>query len=99
MEIHIAFQLNAQMKCVMTPKEKKRKKKKERLPSHNQSIISETCASSILCKLLNVSPESFYEFAIVFYNYVIPLAEGFDRLDVVFNHYFKNSSKARTRKG
>ena len=49
MEVHIAFQLNAQMKCVMTPKEKKRKKKKERLPSHNQSIISETCVHRQYC--------------------------------------------------
>ena len=46
-----------------------------------------------------MSADNFYEFAVVFYNYVIRLAEGFDRLDVVFNHYFKNSSNAQTRKG
>ena len=46
-----------------------------------------------------MSADNFYEFAVVFYNYVIRLVEGFDRLDVVFNHYFKNSLKAQTRKG
>ena len=42
---------------------------------------------------------TFIEFAVVFYNSVIRLAEGFDRLDVVFDRYFKNSLKAQTRKG
>ena len=50
-------------------------------------------------KLSNVLVDNFYEFAVVFYNYVIRLAEGFDRLDVVFDRYFKNSLKAQTRKG
>ena len=50
-------------------------------------------------KLSNVSADNFYEFAVVFYKYVIHLAEGFDRLDVVFDRYFKNSLKAQTRKG
>ena len=35
----------------------------------------------------------------MFYNYVIHLAQGFDRLDVVFNRYFKNILKAQTRNG
>ena len=55
--------------------------------------------SPILCKLSNVSADNFYEFAVVFYKYVIRLSEGFDRLDVVFHCYFKNSLKAQTRKG
>ena len=46
-----------------------------------------------------MSADIFYEFAVVFYKYVIRLAEGFDRLDVVFDRYFKNSLKAQTRKG
>ena len=78
----------------------------ERLTSCQQPIISETYrnvifveASPILRKLSNVSADNFYEFAVVFYKYVIHLAEGFDRLDVVFDLYFKNSLKARTRKG
>ena len=36
---------------------------------------------------------------LLFYNYVIHLVEGFDRLDVVFDRYFKNSLKVQTRKG
>ena len=63
--------------------------------------MSETCrnviiveTSPILCKLSNESAGNFYEFAVVFYKYVIRLAEGFDRLDVVFDRYFKNSLKA-----
>ena len=35
----------------------------------------------------------------MFYNYVIRLAEGFDRWNVVFDLYSKNSLKAKTRKG
>ena len=46
-----------------------------------------------------MSADNFYEFAVVFYNYVIHLVEGFDRLDVVFDRYFKNSLKVQTRKG
>ena len=79
---------------------------RERLPSCQRPIISETYrnakivkASPILRKLSNVSADNFYEFAVVFYNYVIRLAEGFDRSDVVFDRYFKNSLKAQTTKG
>ena len=43
--------------------------------------------------------DNFHEFAAVFYNYIIRLAEDFDRLDVAFDCYFKNSLKAQTRKG
>ena len=71
-----------------------------RLASCQQPIMSETYqngiiveASPILCKLSNVSADNFYEFVVVFYNYVIRLAEGFDRLNVVFDRYFKNSLK------
>ena len=46
-----------------------------------------------------MSADNFYEFAVVFYSYVIRLAGGFDRLDVVFDCYFKNSLKAQTGKG
>ena len=46
-----------------------------------------------------MSADNFYKISDVFYNYVIRLAEGFDRLDVVFDRYFKNSLKAQTRKG
>ena len=35
----------------------------------------------------------------MFYHYIIRLAEGFDRLDIVLDHYFMNSLKAQTRKG
>ena len=78
----------------------------ERLPSCQQPIISETYQNTIivetlpiLCKLLNVSAGNFYEFAALLYNYVIRLAEGFGRLDVVFDRYFKNSLKVQTKKG
>ena len=79
---------------------------RERLPSCQQPIMSETYrnaiiveASSILRKRLEVSADNFYEFAVVFYHYVIPLVEGFNWLDVVFDRYFKNSLKAQARKG
>ena len=80
--------------------------KQERLPSCQQPIMSETCrnaitveASTILRKLSNMSADNFYEFANVLDNYFICLAEGFDKLDVAFDRYFKNSLKAGTRKG
>ena len=62
---------------------------------------SHSCRSvPILRKLSNVSVHNyFYGFAVVFYSYVIRSAEGFDRLDVVFDRYFKNSLKVKTRKG
>ena len=78
----------------------------ERLPSFHQPITSETCrnviiveASPILCKFSNVSADNFYEFVVVFYSYIICLNKGFDRLDVVFDRYCKNSLKVQTRKG
>ena len=56
---------------------------RERLPSCQQPIISETYrnaiiveASPILRILSNVSADIFYEFAVMFYNYVIRLAEA-----------------------
>ena len=67
--------------------------------------MPETCriviiveASPILHKFSNVSVDNFYGFAVLFYNYVIRLAEGFDSLDVVFDRYLKNSLKAQARK-
>ena len=54
---------------------------REKLPSCQPPFMSETCrnaiiveASPILCKLSNVSADNFYEFAVVFYNYVVRLA-------------------------
>ena len=77
----------------------------ERLPSCQQPIMSETCqnaiivkASLIFHKLLNVSEDTFYEFAVVLYNYVIHLAEGFDRLNAVSDRYSKNCLKVQTIK-
>ena len=46
-----------------------------------------------------MSANNFYKFAVMFYNYAICLAEGFGRLDVGFDCYFKNSLKAQSRKG
>ena len=73
----------------------------ERLPSCQQPIMSETCQNAIIVKALpilhklsNVSADT----AVVFYNYVIRLAEGFGRLDAVFDRYFKNTLKVQTRK-
>ena len=70
----------------------------ERLLSCQQPIMSETYrnaiiveASPILRKLSNVSADDFNEFAFVFYIYVICLAEGFGRLDLVFDCYLIQS--------
>ena len=94
--------LTAQMKCIMAARVQFEKDYHHvsnlSHQRHNRNVII-VVASPILRKSSNVSAYIFYEFAVVFYNYVIRLAEGFDRLDVVFDRYFKNSLKAQTRKG
>ena len=71
------------------------------LLNHNQNkfrtLIIET--SHLLRKLSNISFETFHDFAVVFYQHVNRLAEGFQRLDVFFDHYFSNSLKSQTRMG
>ena len=54
-------------------------------------------ASPLIRKLSNVSVDNFHEFLVIFYSHVSRLANGFDRLDVVFDRYFKNSLKRQTR--
>ena len=53
-------------------------------------------ASHLLRTLSSISVETFHDFAIVFCQHFNRLAEGFQRLDVVFNHYFSNSLKSQT---
>ena len=95
MEYHFALQLIAQMTCIMAARVQYEK------DYHHVSSLSyqRHTETPILRKLSNVSADNFYEFAVVFYNYVIRLAEGFDRSGVVFDRYFKNSLKAETRNG
>ena len=95
MEYHFALQLIAQMTCIMAARVQYEK------DYHHVSSLSyqRHTETPILRKLSNLSADNFYEFAVVFYNYVIRLAEGFDRLGVVFDRYFKNSLKAETRNG
>ena len=62
-----------------------------------KAIIME--ASPLIRKLSSVLVDNFHEFAVVFYNHVVRLAAGFNRLDVVFDRYFNDSLKAQTRKG
>ena len=50
-------------------------------------------------QLLNALADHSWELVIVFYNYVIRLAKGFNRLDAVFYCYFRNSLKTQIRKG
>ena len=56
-------------------------------------------ASPVFRKLSEAAVEIFYEFAVVVYNHVTRLAQGFSRLDVIFDRYFESSLKAQTRKG
>ena len=101
MEYQFAFQLTVQMTCIMAarvPYEKDYHHVSNlSYQRHRNAKIVET--SPILHKLSNVSADNFYEFAVVFYNYVIRLAEGFGWLDVVFDHYLKSSLEVQTRKG
>ena len=77
----------------------------DRLPSCQEPVYSSDRkaiileASPILRKLGNAAVENFYEFAVVFYNYVVRKALFFNRLDVIFDRYFKNSLKSQTREG
>ena len=52
-----------------------------------------------LCNLSIISVENFYDLAVVFYQHVNRLAEDFQRLDIVFNHYFSNCFKWQTQMG
>ena len=54
-------------------------------------------ASPLIRKLSNVSGDNFHEFSDIFYSHVSRLANGFDRLDVVFDRYFQNSLKRQTQ--
>ena len=75
MEYHIAFQLTAQMKCIMAASVQY-----EKDYQHVSNLSSETYRNAIIIeslpilhKLSNVSADN-YEYAVVFYNYVICLA-------------------------
>ena len=50
-------------------------------------------ASPLFRKLSNASVANFHEFGVVYYNYVMRFAEGFDRLDMTFDQYFQRSLK------
>ena len=61
------------------------------------ALITE--ASPLLHKLSNIILKTFYDFAVVFYQHVNRVAEGLQRLDVVFDCYFSNSLKLQTGMG
>ena len=61
-----------------------------------RSVIIE--ASALLCKLSSISVETFHDFAVI-YQHVNQLAEDFQKLDVVSDHYFSNSLKSQTQMG
>ena len=63
------------------------------LPNYNQNKLRALIieASHLLRKLSRISVETFHDFAVVFYQYVNQLADGFQRLDLFFDRYFSNS--------
>ena len=54
-------------------------------------------ASPLIRKLSNVPVESFHEFSAVLYQHISKFATGFDRVDLIFDRYFKDSLKRQTR--
>ena len=54
-------------------------------------------ASPLIRKLSNVPVESFHDFSAVLYQHTSKLATGFDRVDIIFDSYFKDSLKRQTR--
>ena len=44
-----------------------------------------------------MSVDTFHDFSVVFYNYVIRLASDFNSLDMVFDRYFKETLKSQIR--
>ena len=45
------------------------------------------------------NPETFYDFAMVLYQYIMVQARDFKRIDIVCNQYFHDSLKEGVRKG
>ena len=54
-------------------------------------------ASPLIRKLSHVPVESFHDFSAVLYQHISKLATGFDRVDIIFDRYFKDSLKRQTR--
>ena len=71
------------------------------LPNYNQNNLRALFieASPLLYKLSSISVETFHDFAFVFYQHVNLVAEGFQRLDAVFDYCFSNILTSQTRMG
>ena len=62
------------------------------LRMHNQLIMCNKCSIIII-----ISIESFSDFAVIIYNEIVKLSHGHDRTDLVFDRYYPESLKERTR--
>ena len=63
--------------------------------SSRSSLIIEM--SPIIHKFSGINVDTYHDFAYVLYRYCLILASGFDRLDVIWDRYFKQSLKEQTR--
>ena len=77
-----------------------------RLPTVSNLIFSDTTCGAIVIEMsamitlkTKCSTETFYDFSVILYQYIMMQARDFKRTDIVCNQYFHNSLKKGTRKG
>ena len=64
----------------------------------NPSAIVIEMSAMIMMKA-NCNAETFHDFALILYNYIMDIAKDFERVDIVCDQYFDNSLKEGTRSG
>ena len=77
----------------------------DELPTVSNAILSDTCGaiviemSPLIMIKAKCNAETFYDFVIILYQYIIVQARDFKRIDIVCDQYFHNSLKEGNCKG
>ena len=78
----------------------------DRLPTVSNPIFSDTTCGAIVIEMsamimikAKCNAQTFYDFAMILYQYIMVQARDFKHGDIVWHQYFHNSLKKGTRKG
>ena len=75
----------------------------DRLPTVSNPIFSDTTCGAIVIEILMIkatcNAETFYDFAMILYQYIMVQTRDFKHIDIVCDQYFHNSLKEGTRNG
>ena len=78
----------------------------DRLPTVSNPTFSDTTCGAIVIQMsamimikAKCNAETFYDFAMILYQYIMVQARDFKRIDIVCDQYFPNGLKEGTRKG